>query len=218
MNKEIIKDLFEQLNESVPYVILRNWEEIYSQDSNSLHGDIDILCEDLNDLKKHFVIVPIHNNVYRDNYYVIFQDNKIRVDIRHVGDGYYPSELEKQLLNNRVLSKEGFYIPDARHYYYSLLYHALLQKKSISYEYADKLKSVRCQFAGNIIDSENSFIDQLRSFAEENNLIVPMPLDPGVYINYSNAKSVGMSFDIKPLLLRFQFKLSVLFTALLNKI
>lgn len=218
MNTDIVKEFFDTLNENIQYIVLRNWEDIYNPTSDFSHEDIDILCSDLNAFKKIVKTVPIHDNAYRDNYFVIIKGQKIRVDIRHVGDGYYPVEFQKQLLQERNLDKNGLYIPSVKTFYYSLLYHALLQKKVLSVEYTNKLNAARIKFEDTRINSNKEFLDELKYFLMDSGFTAPMPHDPGVYINLRNSKYVGMTMDFKSSVQRLKLNFSSLFKALKNKI
>jgi predicted Ser/Thr protein kinase len=60
-------------------------------------------------------------------------------DFRHVGDNYYDIQWEKNILKNRVLEKSLFYIPNNEEQFYSLLYHAYIQKNEIKADYIPKL-------------------------------------------------------------------------------
>ena len=50
------------------------------------------------------------------------------LDIRCVGDGYYDKPWEEVMIKNRVKT-EGIYVLCKEDYNYSILYHALLQKR-----------------------------------------------------------------------------------------
>ncbi len=127
-------ELFNLLNITLKYVVLRNYKNIEEQLS-SLHPDIDLLVENkklaitLLNAKKTF------NKDYRVQYNVRVLNKDINFDLRHVGDNYYDYKWQRNILNTRVLFNEKFYIPNNENLCYSLLYHALYHKKYISQDY-----------------------------------------------------------------------------------
>jgi hypothetical protein len=68
-------------------------------------------------------------------------------DLRYVGDGYYDVTMERAMLTNRVVCR-NFFVPNPEDLLYSLLYHALVHKPTISSNY-------KHYFIANNVWSEN---------------------------------------------------------------
>lgn len=102
------------------YVVQRNWEHL--PESTEKHNDLDIfVCEE----DRHFV------EALSKNYPMI--------DVRYPGDGYYPPEIEKLLLEDRR-ELNGFWIPSEKAHFLSLYYHNLVHKQNDPY--CEELKEI----------------------------------------------------------------------------
>jgi hypothetical protein len=184
MNNEI-RNLFDYLNDNCSYIVLRNWENLFEKDiySNG-HEDIDILCENLEEFVSLTNAHRIHQENSRDNFIILWNTIKVRVDVRWVGDGYYPTEMERTMLTNRVQNQQGIFIPGKIDFYYSLSYHALVQKPLLSDEYIIKLNSLRQNKFEVIREQvELNLLEELRNYLIANSWQVEYPNDPGVYLN-----------------------------------
>lgn len=173
-----LENMIKKLNKT-EYLILRNYE-ILTTDMDC-GEDIDILCSDKKSLVSLIHAFPITpgNNVF--NYYIIVKDKKIFIDIREIGDGYYDKKWEQDMLKNRVKFR-GFYILDKENYKYSLLYHAVIHKYSISNKYSKKLREM---FGDKIGD--NKFTDILLcNYMCKKGYSLQEPIDKGVAFNSQN--------------------------------
>lgn len=136
-------EIFSTLNDlkDVSYVLLRTPE--------NRSEDYDILCDDYFAVKRalggiayktHSKLLfrtvgdPVDEDGFKVAQYVKFQDDKIRFDIRYVGDGYYPRNWQKQILKNRVL-RDGIYVCSKEDEFYGKAYHALFQKLNLPKKY-----------------------------------------------------------------------------------
>ena len=204
-----LKTLFDELNANCRYLVLRNWEDIFSSNIYaSGHADIDILCDNLPEFVNKTGAYRVHNNKYRDNFVVPYEDIKVRFDIRWVGDGYYPTQMEKEMLDNRVFNDVGIYIPAPAEYFYSLSYHALLQKKSLSDEYKNKLQRIYKDVYGKEIElTEETLLKFLSEFFRKKNMKIVLPNDPAVYLNTKNMVTLGYKRNWSRLIRRIFYKL-----------
>ena len=143
--------LFYVLNATVNYVILRNFENISELDISALNSDIDILTNQVEEIrfvtngkkileekKQEFHLVKIEN---KD---VLF----------HVGEQYYDPKWVNDILNRKVLSQHGFYIPNDEDHFYSLLYRALVQKSMVPDDYIERLVSLSSKLKINNLTRE----------------------------------------------------------------
>lgn len=204
-----LKNLFNTLNKECKYLILRNWDNIFDENIYGTgHEDIDILCEDKNTFVKITGAKSVHKNKYRDNFLVQCGSLKVRFDVRWIGDGYYPAEWEKAMLENRILNSIGVYIMNNEDYCFSLSYHAVLQKPYLSVEYLQKINDAyNVNSKETIKMDEQDIVSKLKQFLAEHDYNYIIPSDPAVYINWDRAKMIGHHFQIKYRLRRFCYRI-----------
>lgn len=142
-NWDSLQTFFSVLNENVEYLVLRNFEEFVEGIFNVDHPDIDILCRDSKELI-HFAECTTRTGNHKDLIHqkILIGGKSVALDIRHVGDGYYDESWEKDMLRKRRLINNLCYVMDEENYYYSLLYHALVQKKTLSNDYQIRLETM----------------------------------------------------------------------------
>lgn len=174
-----LADLFEMLNQTVDYVVLRNFDGLPENYYSESHGDIDLLTSS-SPIEVAFLMnaTPVFSQKYRVHYKVNVKDETLRFDIRYVGDDYYCKSWQQSIIENRIPHK-GFYVPREQDFKYSLLYHALIHKKNIADDYHEKLS--------NLGIGSGSMLDDLKDFMEANNYEFTEPRDRSVYFNTSLA-------------------------------
>ena len=134
-----IEQLLVVINHLTNYVIMRNFEPIPKEYTMESHGDIDLLCDDPFLMKYILNAEPIYPGSDRVLHNVLIKNEKVLFDFRFVGDNYYDSTWQKDILKNRVMQR-GFYRPSSEDYFYTLLYHALVQKPHLTQDYYDRLQ------------------------------------------------------------------------------
>ncbi len=177
-----IYDFFKTLNNNIKYCVLRGFEELpekYPVDG----GDIDILVEDKRFFKYLTDGKKVYPEVYRIQYDVNVAGKPVKIDVRNVGDDYYCKKWEEDILERRQFVN-GIYVPCNDDYKYSLLYHCLLQKKSISPKYNDIFKSF------NLIGSVDYLLDELSKYMVKNMYEFVSPSDIKVYSNEGNINAL----------------------------
>jgi ubiquinone/menaquinone biosynthesis C-methylase UbiE len=130
-----LEQLFYVLNATINYVVLRNFENLldnYTLENN----DIDILSDDLSEIE----FITNKQQPIDERPYVKIADQKILFDFRDPSDEYYDERWSNEILNCRVLSPQGFYVPNSENHFYSLLYHMLIHKGKLSDVYIEKLR------------------------------------------------------------------------------
>ncbi len=172
-----IWEVFKALNETCNYIILRNYEEL--EKGNMLmdeHDDIDFLCDDQQNMRELLGAVyrPITGNF--DHFFISVGGEQVKIGIRYVGDLYYDTEWEQAMLAHRVWNQAGFYVMDEENYFYSLLYHALVQKKKLSEDYAGRLQTMGSAF-GVHLQSEEDYVRCLEDYMLEKEYKVCYPVD-----------------------------------------
>lgn len=201
-----LRYIFDKLNEGCPYIVLRNWENVLNDEAYiNTEEDIDILCQD-----KEYVInllgaSRIHKNKKRDNFFVPVGSKRVRLDIRWIGDGYYPKNWEIKMLENRQKSTVGVYIPNREDHLFSLLYHALLQKPSLSDKYYIAINNLYRIFKQGLLQemSEQELLSLLYNYLQSKSYKPTIPHDPGVILNPNNIRPPYMALRRHVLLLRY---------------
>ena len=168
--------------------MLRNFEYLPDKFKTSEHGDIDLLVDDYEEAVRILSGEKVFTESYRVHYCTRVAGELVYFDLRNVGDNYYCSEWERDILRDRDYSSKGFYIPSHENYKWSLLYHALIHKPAVSQEYTQKLAALFD------FDREN-YLFELRKFLDSHNYSITCPNDYSVYANEENS---GIKRVIKP--------------------
>lgn len=172
-------ELFTKLNAvNAKYLVLRNYENLLDPKIYvGGHGDIDMLCENSQDIAK-ILNAKSYGKDDGTHYFVLINGERAYLDLRHIGDDYYCEKWEKDLLNNRV-HHECFYVMNNEDYFYTLVFHAILQKKKFSEEYRNRLTDMANALgidAGNC--QENDFLRLLMDHMKEKGYVFRYSKDP----------------------------------------
>ena len=144
-NWENAEQVFVALNDNFSYLVIRNFEDFYDSLLLDNHSDIDLLCYK-KDRKKIIKLLGAEPRLECDDgIHFQFQvaSQRIPLDIRCDGDGYYDKHWERDMLRSRVLDSRGFFRMNTNEYFWSLLYHALYHKGTISAEYSARLEELK---------------------------------------------------------------------------
>lgn len=135
-----LREFFNTLNShpTLKYIVQRGQKDLESIDNYRDTNDIDIVVNDYY-LFKAITGAESNNKIYMrendDGFYiqnnVLIGDIKVAIDVRYIGDNYYNSKWQFDMLETRMLTDiSGFnvYIPNRENEFYSLIYHILVQK------------------------------------------------------------------------------------------
>ncbi len=167
------------------YLILRNWEGFFDDILMEGHNDIDILCRD-KDTRDIIVRLLDAKPLTQDGFHFCFQNQgrEVVLDTRVLGDGYYDRRWQRDMLRHKRLHPLGFFVMDPQNYYYSLIYHAMYQKKDgLSEEYASRLNQMS-PTDGTLTQKE--FAEQLDSFMHRNRYFYTVTMDQSVVNNFDS--------------------------------
>lgn len=134
-----LQEFFYVLNNTIEYVVLRNFEYLPNKNKSDEHGDIDLLVANFENARYIANARNVFDEPFRVHCECSIGGIPVRFDFRYVGDNYYCERWEKDILRNRILERNLFYVPCEIDYKYSLLYHALVQKTKLSEDYRRKL-------------------------------------------------------------------------------
>ena len=177
-----LQEVFRVLDETEHYVVLRNSEMLPGGFDPSLHGDIDFLVENRDEVADLLRARKVHADPRRVHYEIMVAGRPIRIDLRFVGDGYYCEQWERDILERRRLTASGVWIPAATDGFYSLVYHALYQKLRIATDYRAKAAALARE-AGFPGDSFEDWLPLLEDFLRDRGYPVTKPIDASVRYN-----------------------------------
>lgn len=112
-----VGELFDILNLTSQYVVLRGAEGLENR-VQDLNGDVDILCSDIGEFTASANARKIGKS---DNFYhVNIAGQNVLFDIRFVGDGYFDKQWQQDIIDNRILEKNGVYVPKIDDYFFHI--------------------------------------------------------------------------------------------------
>lgn len=190
-----VEDMFYALNNCARYAILRNYESLPEEIYVNEHNDIDLICESKEDTAYILNAKPVHKENYRVQYIAKLEERNVYFDLRYIGDNYYDEKMEKDILENRILNKKGFYTLNLENYFYTLLYHALIQKLDFVGDYKHKLEKMNIEKV-DINTTLNEYTNILKKWMIKNEYIMVEPNDKSVIFN------LNMVEYFKPLIYR----------------
>ncbi len=184
---ESLDEIFYVLNNTINYVVMRNFEGLPSQHVSDVHGDIDLLTDDYADLCFITNGKRVLRKSYRVYHTVAVGENTVYFDFRYVGDGYYDKRWQRNMIENRVYKNDEIYVQNDENYFYSLLYHAAVHKQKIVDDYIARILQISENFredltVENLRDSD-WLSEFLTSFLVERSYSFSDPLDLSVYYN-----------------------------------
>ena len=175
-----ISQMFYVLNNTIDYVVLRNWQPLPNDFLLEGHGDIDLLVDNLKDAVYILKANPVFPEKHRVHFKVKINNQQIPFDLRFVGDDYYDINFEKDILKNKQTLR-GFNIPNEYYHFYSLLYHAFIHKHNIKDDYKITLSKMTEDYNPQDFTQINA-AGILREFLNKHNYKVTKP-EPSVRYN-----------------------------------
>lgn len=180
-----LEQFFYLLNNTIDYCVLRNFEGIPEKYTLEGHDDIDLLVS-----HRHYALrltgaKPKFAQEYRVFNYIYINNKKVAFDFRYIGDDYYDNNWEQEILSTRILNKNLFYIPNDTNSYYSLLYHAFIQKRKIKDDYKPKLEKYAQRIGSVFYPDVFSSLQQIDNFLKKHHYCFSKPKDKSVVFNQS---------------------------------
>ena len=211
-----IELLFTRINSlGINYIVLRNYEELMHESFINSHPDIDFLCENKNDLVE---AINAQNRLdYEDgvHYKVLVGDIYVPIDIREIGDGYYDDKWERDMLKSKTLYQGIIFAPNDENYYYSLLYHAIIQKDKISEDYMKIFKHYEMLYDIKVNDNYVKILDR---YMERQGYKYTYPNDIGVGFNVRRSKRSLIEINSREKAKRNYIKIKRIIKKILNNI
>lgn len=192
-----LESLFYTLNHAIDYCVLRNFECLPDQFFEQGHEDIDLLVENLSQMIQLTSAKPISGERGRVDYSIRVKGKNVPFDFRHVGDNYYDMAWERHILNNKK-QQRGLYIPGDEDLYYSLLYHAYIQKHQVKPDYYSKLEGYGSAIGVPFSPDVQATILQLDTFMKDRGYEYIVPKDKTVVYNLHNLDYSAYAFRNGP--------------------
>jgi hypothetical protein len=188
-----IREVFDALNADpkLTYVVMRNFEGLPDHMTVDEHLDVDILCNDYYRAKRILdgdSVIPTpryEDGGYRILNYVRVGGTKVMFDLRYVGDQYYDRPLEERMLERRV-PWHNVYVPDPETHLYTLIYHAIIHKHSISETYK---RVCREHDIPEDDMTRPKLLQKIATYMKENGYVFVRPLDHSVAYVLSAAEA-----------------------------
>ena len=184
---ESLEEFFYVLNNTVNYVVMRNFDELPCRHESDIHGDIDLLTDNYANLCYIANAKRVFRKSYRVHHTVAIRENDVYFDFRYVGDSYYCELWQKDMITTRVYRKEGIFVPTEENHFFSLLYHAAVHKPKIAGDYVNKILQIAKVLGENINEEDlgdsnwlNKFLLQ---FFEMRGYSFSDPIDLSVFFN-----------------------------------
>lgn len=188
-----LEDFFKELNLQTDYVVLRNYENFLEQGVMEAHADIDLLCRNRREVVKVSGAVPRLKKEDSIHYYLMIRGEKVDLDLRCVGDGYYDEKWEEAMLEEKRLHEGILYVLSPVHYYYSLMYHAFVQKNKVSDDYRIRLRAMREDLGLEVANE----MEDLENYMRKNGYTYTFPEFPGGVVNFKNVSPDLIQHDRK---------------------
>lgn len=181
-----ITELFYLLNNSIDYVVLRNFDCLPDEYTLEGHGDIDLLVENLNYilyLTGAKAVFP--NEKYRVHHIIKINGTEIPFDFRYVGDNYYDRKWQEDILYNKAAHHSLIPVPNPVNHFFSLLYHAYVHKFEVSTDYHGRLhglgEETGVHYSAQMTKQEVK--ELLDNFLDKKQYRYSVPVDRSVFYN-----------------------------------
>jgi hypothetical protein len=181
-----LTELFDVLNLTCRYVVLRNFESLPHLPPEDLE-DIDLLCGNVRSF------VASSNSQVKDRLQpykcvITVDGHRIPVDARYVGDGYLDSAWAADILQRHTVRHGIVNVPREDDHFFSLLYHAKLQKHRLKEDYVRSLPRLAGAIGLDWVSAEDIRSDAsaaaiLNGYMETAGYHHGTPIDPRVQRN-----------------------------------
>lgn len=183
------QEVFNILNITNNYLVLRGFETLPIENPEK---DLDVLTDNYQRFASALGASQPSHQPYKGRIKV--NKESISLDIRYIGDKYYDVAWAKEMLQTKVNRNEVF-VPRKDHYFFSLLFHAKVQKPKVKEKYVSIFEEIAQNLNFGWYKTEklndDKFIGQLLDgYFRANYYYYEDALDKGVYKNESVIKYI----------------------------
>ncbi len=181
------QQLFDILNITSNYLVLRGFESLPIENPEP---DLDVLTDNYQRFASAAGARQKSNQPYKA--FVQVAGEEISLDIRYVGDKYYDPTWAADMLAAKE-NKRGVMVPEEAHYFFSLLYHAKVQKPAVKEKYVGLLQNIAENlgfnwYSGTMLKGDKLIGQLLNGYMATQHYYYEDPIDKGVYKNTSVVK------------------------------
>ena len=185
-------ELFEALNCSVRYVVLRNFEALPADHRVGARSGVDILTDDLRESIRVLNARPELGQVSNrgGRFFVDVGGERVRFALWPVESGDLDARWAESVLDDRLMQK-GMYVPAPIDYFETLAYHAVYHKRKWQDEYRRRLSLMASdlgirgwEFDGLDLDRARAGVNALM---QRHGYEVTVPRDTSAFFNYRMA-------------------------------
>lgn len=174
-----IEQLFDVLNETTTYVMLRGQKQIWNSSFPKEHRDVDILVPDNTYDNLVMIIGGVPDcNPDRPHQRIEISGETYYIDIWRTMHNYFDSKWEKKMLSRRQ-NKQGLVVLSDEDNFYSLLYHCVVTKGYMSMDYAAELQD----YAGEVVSMELAALRLVKFMQEKRYEIVKPKHDDSICLH-----------------------------------
>lgn len=179
-------EFIKEANIHCNWLVLRNFEYL-PDDFFGNDTDVDVLCENVEQFTTKMGLTKRSYGVaaYEANIAGI----KVPFDVRFLGDGYYDKLWQYKMLKTKTYTAEGVPRLSDEHYFYSLIYHAKIQKKLVKSVYRERffnlatVLQIANYYTVEKIDDDKYVASLLDNFMRENYFSFSKPIDINIPCN-----------------------------------
>lgn len=183
------QELFAILNYTTNYLVLRGFEKLPDENPDK---DLDVLTDNYQRFASALGAFQPAHQMYKGNIKV--NNENISLDIRYIGDKYYDTAWAKEMLQTKVIRNKVF-VPRNDHYFFSLLFHAKVQKSKVKEKYvgifeelAENLNFV--WFKSEKLSDDKAMGEILNGYFRTHYYFYEDPIDRAVYKNENVIKHI----------------------------
>jgi hypothetical protein len=201
-----VAEFFEHLNgvAGLDYLVLRNFDGLVRNEADQ-RPNIHILVNDFYLFKRASgAIGYTHKSVkragpaleyggYKVAGHVAIGCHEFKINIQFVGDGYYCEQWERDMLAGRI-RLGSIFVPDAENLFYSLLFHALVHKRSLSDGYRQVLSEIASSIGldGELAQSDKQLWAWLDGFIRDKGYEYVRPKDLSICLSAEAKTRMGV--------------------------
>lgn len=194
---ENYEQVFQILNLTSNYIVQRSFETLPYKNEEK---DIDLLTDNYQRLASALGARQFQKQPYKG--YVWINNEKVSLDTRFVGDKYYDTSWQKDMLRYKKCMN-GVQVPREDIYFFSLLFHCKAQKGSVKEKYIDILQNIADNLSFTWYDttllSDDKAVGKiLKGYFQYQGYYYEEPVDHGVYKNHKVVKYLPKEISVTP--------------------
>lgn len=180
-------ELFSHLRRSIRYLVMRNFESL-PDDLEGSDADIDALCVSPQDFAALANANVRVDDVGKFACETVVGGRVVPLDLRFVGDGYFDAAWQLDMLRRVTVHRDIVMVPSQEDHFFSLLWHAKLQKKQLTQAYRTRLLELGRTIglgpdATDSMSQDDRIAELLGGYLYSQGYQVTSPLDPWVERN-----------------------------------